>query len=151
MAGATPARARQDALRGKPSRIIDVPPESRRRVLSNEREQLLQDVHLSTGCDVVARWGKDHGAIYRFEIFGSGLGLDRAVRLLNDWVSQALKRSEKSSAWAKLETHDADKWYYDEVERLDEEWSQQFKGPVPEAQESDPIRPKVAVFRPDMV
>jgi hypothetical protein len=143
MAGPPAANNRQDASRGKPNRVIEVPPESQRRVFVNEREQLIQKVKLSTGCDVVPRWSKDGGAIYRFEVFGSGSGLDKATRQLNDWVSQAHARSEKSSAWAKLNNHDANKWYYDEVDRLDDEWRQQFKGPIPEAQEGDPIRPKV--------
>jgi hypothetical protein len=149
MAGPPAAGKRQDTSRGKPNRIVEVPPESQRRVFPNEREHLVQNVKSSTGCDVVPRWFKDQGsesAIYRFEIFGSGPGVDRATRLLNNWVTHSHDRSEKSNAWAKLNGYDPDRWYYDEVERLDDEWRQQFKGPIPEPQEGDSALPKVSVM-----
>ena len=135
--------------RGKPNHIVEVPPESQRRVFTKEREHLVKSVKNSTGCDIVPRWFNDHGAgpaIYRFEIFGSGPGAERAVRQLNDWVSHAHARSEKSSAWAKLNRHDPDRWYYDEVERLDDENRQQFKGPIPKLQEGEPALIKVGVL-----
>jgi hypothetical protein len=149
MAGPPAAGKRQDLSRGMPNRVVEVPPESQRRVFHNERDRLVQDVKNSTGCDVVPRWSKDHGsgsAIYRFEVFGSGPAVDRATRLLNDWVANSNTRSEKSSAWAKLNGYDPDRWYYDEVERLDDMWKQQFKGPVPEPQEGRPALSKVSAL-----
>ncbi|EOA81902.1 uncharacterized protein SETTUDRAFT_96874 [Exserohilum turcica Et28A] len=122
----------QNALRGmKPNRIIPVPPEFRRSCRASERDLIINDIHVNTGCRVLAQW--DQSIIYQFEIFGTGAGLEKAIRYINQWISNAHTKSKESTAWAKTPAFDANAWYYEQVEGLELQRKQVFKGPAPES------------------
>lgn len=133
----------QNALRGmKPNRIIPVPPEFRRSCRASERDLIINDIHVNTGCRVLAQW--DQSIIYQFEIFGTGAGLEKAIRYINQWISNAHTKSKESTAWAKTPAFDANAWYYEQVEGLELQRKQVFKGPAPEVAEGGTALSKVS-------
>ena len=127
----------QNALKGKrPSRVLPVPPEFRRPSRVRERDTLVNDVNLKTGCTILPHWeyqrGQDGGIISHFDIFGAGAGLERATQYIQKWIANAPGRSKESSAWAKMPAFDANKWYYEQLEALENERKQIFKGAPPQ-------------------
>jgi len=126
----------RSALIGKkPSKTIPVPYEYRRQTLSRERDLLVNDIKEKTECDVVPHW--EEGKIASFDIYGPGHGVEQAVRHLNQWISKAHTKSIGASAWAKLPAYDFNKWYYAQVEELENMYQQKFRGPVPLENDED--------------
>jgi hypothetical protein len=116
--------------RSKPNKIIPVPPEFRRPTHASERELIVNEIKVNTGCTVTPQW--DGGKIYQFGIFGAGAGLEQAIRYINQWISKAHIKSKDSSSWAKTPAFDQNKWYYDFVEGLERQRKDVFKGKAPE-------------------
>ncbi|KAA8625044.1 hypothetical protein TUN199_02461 [Pyrenophora tritici-repentis] len=114
----------------RPNKVIPVPIEFRRRSQLRERDIIVNDVKTATGCEVIPQW--DNGRIQEFGIVGSGAGLDKAVRYINEWISKGNTRSAESSAWAKMPAFHSGNWHYEEAEQRERERKQQFKEPVPE-------------------
>jgi acyl-homoserine lactone acylase PvdQ len=119
----------------KPNKVIPVPGEYRRQVLSRERELLINDIKDKTDCDVFAHWVQ--GKITSFDVYGSGHGVEKAVHYLNHWICNAHTKSTGASAWAKLPAYDFNEWYYKQVEEMDNAYKQRFRGPVPSINDED--------------
>jgi hypothetical protein len=122
----------QNVLKGKkPNKIVSVPLEFRRPSYSRERNLIVNDVKTSTGCDVVLHWNyqRDHdqGIIYQFDIFGTGAGLERAIRHVNQWILKAHSKSKDSAAWAKMPAFDPDKWYSEQIGEMEYQRKKGFK------------------------
>jgi hypothetical protein len=133
-----------NALQGKkPNRVVSVPLEYRRQTLVRERDTLINDLRVETDCIVIPNGNQT--VIRSFYIFGSGSNVEKAVRHLNQWISKAHVKSIASSAWAKMPAYNSDKWYYNEVERLELERKQRFKGPLPQAEGDDIPEHKVSL------
>jgi hypothetical protein len=125
-----------NAFKGKkPTKIVPVPHEYRRQTFARERDTLINDLRVETDCIVIPHW--DQTTIKYFEIFGSGPNAEKAIRHLHQWISNAHVKSVASSAWAKMPAYNFDKWYYDEVEKLEIERKQRFRGPPPPAEGND--------------
>ncbi|KAF2131619.1 hypothetical protein P153DRAFT_336064 [Dothidotthia symphoricarpi CBS 119687] len=129
---ASPARG-ADSHGRKPNKVIPVPLEYRRKTLARERDVFVRDLEVKTGCEVELHW--DQGRITQFDLFGSGAGVEKAVRHINQWISNAHVKSREAASWAKTPAFDANKWYYEEIEAMELEHKQKFKGPVPDASE----------------
>ena len=119
----------------KPTKVIPVPPEFRRLCHAVERNTLVNDIKTSTGCTVIPQW--DQGRVYQFGIIGTGAGLEKAVRRLNEWIASAHVKSKDASAWAKMPAFDPNKWYYEKVEEMEQQHKQIFKGPIPDVAEGE--------------
>lgn len=120
----------QSLIGKKPNKSLIVPPEFRRATLKRESDGLINDIKIDTNCVVIAHW--THGKIDRFDLFGSGHGVENATRRLNQWIYNAHKKSKESSAWAKTSAFDFDEWYYNQVDEWEDVRKQKFKGPLPE-------------------
>ncbi|KAF2833240.1 hypothetical protein CC86DRAFT_415001 [Ophiobolus disseminans] len=145
---APPGGIDRSAFTGKkPNKIIPVPHEYRRQTLSRERDMLIHDVEQKTGCDLVPHW--DQGKVTSFDIYGSGHGVEKATVYLNHWISNAHTKSIGASAWAKLPAYDPNKWYYAQVEELDNVYKQRFRGPVPSEGDADAPRHAAVVDWPE--
>ncbi|EFQ89709.1 hypothetical protein CFE70_002210 [Pyrenophora teres f. teres 0-1] len=114
----------------RPNKVIPVPIELRRRSQPRERDIIVNDVKTATGCEVILQW--DNGRIQEFGILGSGPGLDKAVRYINEWIFKGNTKTAESSAWAKMSAFNNDNWHYDKIEQLERVRKQQFKEAVPE-------------------
>lgn len=126
----------QNALKGrKPNKIIPVPPEFRRPSRARERDLIKNEIKVNTDCDVLPQW--DKGIIYQFDIFGGGIGLEKAIRYINRWISNTHTKSKDSSAWGKTPAFDANTWYYEQIDSLELERKKIFKGPAPEVAEGE--------------
>ncbi|KAG9186830.1 hypothetical protein G6011_09938 [Alternaria panax] len=121
--------------RPKPNKIIPVPQEFRRLTHARERDNIVNDVNISTGCVVIPQW--DDGRIYQFGIAGGGAGLEKAVRYINQWISNAHVKSKDSSAWAKMPAFDPNKWYYEQVEEMERQRKETFRGMAPKVSEGE--------------
>jgi len=116
----------------KANKTIPVPYEYRRQTTTRERDNLVADIKDKTNCAVIPRLeDQGRGKIKSFDVYGAGSGLEKAVRSLNVWISDANVKSIGSSAWAKIGAYDSDTWYYNKVQLLEDERKQQFKGPIP--------------------
>ncbi|XP_014555428.1 hypothetical protein COCVIDRAFT_38785 [Bipolaris victoriae FI3] len=122
----------QNAFKGKkPNKVISVPAGFRRPTYARERERIVSDVKVSTGCAVIPHWSykqnQDQSIIYQFDIFGTGTALEKAVRHINQWISKAQNKTKDSSAWAKTPAFDPNKWYYEQVDDMKQRHKQIFK------------------------
>ncbi|KAF2739947.1 hypothetical protein EJ04DRAFT_604586 [Polyplosphaeria fusca] len=115
----------------KPNRSILVPPEIRPDVVKLTLQDLTRKLKTETGCDVVPHFG-GHSKLTSFDIFGAGTGPERAVKSLNEWIATASTKSAASSAWAKMPAFDPNKWYYNEIDIMEQNRKQVFKGAVPQ-------------------
>jgi hypothetical protein len=93
----------------------------------------------SNGCEVVAQWS--HGPKYKdivsrrltgFNLYGTGSQADAAVRIINKWIESVRNKNPSTTRWAKNKAFDANKWYYDEINQMENERRQKFKGPPPD-------------------
>lgn len=116
-------------IRKKPNKVIPVPHEYQRLTLARERDLLIHDIKDKTNCVVIAQWDRQ-GKVTSFELHGAGFAIDKAVRLLNDWISNAPKKSIGASAWAKMPAWIYDDWYYKTVEIMELERKQKYKGDI---------------------
>jgi hypothetical protein len=119
----------------KPNKVIPVPPEFRRLSHARERENLVNDIKISTGC-IVEPEG-EQGRIHQFGIIGAGAGLEKAIRHINEMISNTHIKSKDAAAWAKIPAFDANKWYYEQVADMEQRLKQVFKGPLPKAAEGE--------------
>jgi hypothetical protein len=134
-----------NALRNRrPNKVIPVPQEFRRLSHLAERNTLVNDIKTSTGCTVVPQC--DQGRVLQFGIIGAGAGLEKAIRQINEWISNAHVKSKDSSAWAKMPAFDVNKWYYEQVTEMELQHKQIFKGPIHEAAEGEAPLPSVSPF-----
>ncbi|KAH9870555.1 hypothetical protein IAQ61_006031 [Plenodomus lingam] len=128
----------------KPNKTIPVPPEYRVVTLARERDLLVNEVLVNTGCTVVPY--SEQGRVTRFEIYGAAA--DAAVAMINKWISKAHVKSKAASSWAKTPAFNANDWYYEQITEMELERKQMFKGPVvvdwPEDLRNYPITPRDA-------
>ncbi|KAI8941368.1 hypothetical protein NX059_002592 [Plenodomus lindquistii] len=129
----------------KPNKIIPVPQEYRVVTLMRERDTLVKDILLHTGCTVVPR--SEQGRIVRFDIYGAAV--DLATTYINTWIVKSPIKSKASSAWAKMPAFNADDWYYKQVTEMEAGRKQMFKGPAPEVTEDAPKLPSIIVDWPE--
>ncbi|CAN9459735.1 hypothetical protein CUC08_Gglean010604 [Alternaria sp. MG1] len=121
------------APRPKPNKTILVPQEFRRPTHARECDNIVNEVKVRTGCAVIPQW--DDGRIYQFGIAGGGAGLEKAVRYINQWISNAHVKSKDSSAWAKMPAFDPNKWYYEQIEEMERQRKEAFRGTAPKVSE----------------
>lgn len=145
------SRMDQNALKGKkPNRVLPVPPEFRRPCRARERDAIVHDIKIKTGCTVIPHWdyqqAQGEGIISQFDIFGAGAGLERATHYIQEWIAKASRKSKESSAWAKTPAFDVNKWYAERIEELELERKQIFKGPPPQPHECEPPLHMVSLF-----
>ena len=119
---------------------IPVQAEYRRTTHKRESATLINSIYKDTGCIVVAHW--DQSIIKRFDIF-VGAGSKNAIAAVNKWIARGDEKSKDAAAWAKTPAFNHAQWYQEELERQENERMEFFLGPVPEAQEGEPMRPKV--------
>ncbi|KAI4686537.1 uncharacterized protein J4E84_005818 [Alternaria hordeiaustralica] len=131
----------------KPKRFIPVPPEYRRLTHTTERELIVNEIKINTGCDVIPKW--DAGYITQFAIAGQGAGLEKAVRYINHWISNAHIKSKDSSSWAKTPAFDHNKWYYDSIEERERQRKDGFKGKAPEVPKGEMPLASIIVCWPE--
>ncbi|KAI4616063.1 hypothetical protein J4E83_006733 [Alternaria metachromatica] len=131
----------------KPKRFIPVPPEYRRLTHTTERELIVNEIKINTGCDVIPKW--DAGYITQFAIAGQGAGLEKAVRYINHWISNAHIKSKDSSSWAKTPAFDHNKWYYDSIEERERQRKDEFKGKAPEVSKGEMPLASIIVCWPE--
>lgn len=125
----------------KPNKTIPVPSEFRRDTHARERDVLVNDIKVKTDCQLVPHW--EQGKICRFDIYGPSAGVEKAVALINKWISNAHVKSKDSSAWAKLPAFDVDDWYYEKVAEMEGERKKMFLGPKPDRPEGAAQLPNV--------
>jgi hypothetical protein len=113
----------------KPNKVVPVPREYQRQTLARERDLLVNDIKIQTNCVAIPRWDSQ-GKVTSFELHGSGYAIDKAVRLLNSWISNAQKKSIGASAWAKMPAWVYNDWYYQTVEIMELERKQKYKGDI---------------------
>lgn len=124
----------------KANKIISVPHENRRQTHTRERDILVADIKDKTNCTVIPRLeDQGRGKIKSFDIFGSGVGLEKAVGYLNAWICNSNVKSMGSSAWAKISAYDGNDWYYNRVQQLEDTRKQHFTGPIPEKGGEEPV------------
>ena len=87
--------------------------------------------------------------IKRFDVY-AGTGSKDAVATLNKWIARGDQKSRGSSAWAKTPAFNHDQWHQEQLELLEEERMEFFLGPIPDAQEGEPMRPKVGLTQVDL-
>ncbi|KAL5116760.1 hypothetical protein ACEQ8H_005372 [Pleosporales sp. CAS-2024a] len=118
---------------GKKLNCVHVPCEFRRHTLKAERNTLVHDLQVDTGCHVVPHWEQGTGKIKLFEIYGSRSGVEKAVAYIYSWItaSQTNPKTTAASAWAKIPAYNFNNWYYKGVDQMVNEHKQQYKGPVP--------------------
>ncbi|KAI4707774.1 hypothetical protein J4E89_007402 [Alternaria sp. Ai002NY15] len=131
----------------KPKRFIPVPPEYRRLTHTTERELIVNEIKINTGCDVIPKW--DAGYITQFAIAGQGAGVEKAVRYINHWISNAHIKSKDSSSWAKTPAFDHNKWYYDSIEERERQRKEEFKGKAPEVSKGEMPLASIIVCWPE--
>ncbi|KAI4625255.1 uncharacterized protein J4E87_005101 [Alternaria ethzedia] len=131
----------------KPKRFIPVPPEYRRLTHTTERELIVNEIKINTGCDVIPKW--DAGYITQFAIAGQGAGVEKAVRYINHWISNAHIKSKDSSSWAKTPAFDHNKWYYDSIEERERQRKDEFKGKAPEVSKGEMPLASIIVCWPE--
>ncbi|KAI4686318.1 hypothetical protein J4E81_008670 [Alternaria sp. BMP 2799] len=131
----------------KPKRFIPVPPEYRRLTHTTEREHIVNEIKINTGCDVIPKW--DAGYITQFAIAGQGAGVEKAVRYINHWISNAHIKSKDSSSWAKTPAFDHNKWYYDSIEERERQRKDEFKGKAPEVSKGEMPLASIIVCWPE--
>ncbi|CAO2650383.1 Nn.00g016750.m01.CDS01 [Neocucurbitaria sp. VM-36] len=142
-----PVIDRNAVIGKKPNKIIPVPQEYRRVTGARERDTLVNDLKIETDCTIVPLW--DQGMIYRFDIYGSGTGVEKAIRHLNQWISNAHFKSKDSSAWPKIPAFEFNEWYYDQVAEMEDDRTQMFKGPPPKVHENALKLPSVVIDWPE--
>ncbi|KAH7095379.1 hypothetical protein FB567DRAFT_29175 [Paraphoma chrysanthemicola] len=113
----------------KPSKVISVPHEYQRVTLARERDLLVHDIKENTNCVVIPQWDRQ-GKVTSFDLHGSGFAVDKAVRRLHEWISNAQKKSVGASAWAKMPAWIYNDWYYQTVETMELERKQKYKGGI---------------------
>ncbi|KAI4604780.1 hypothetical protein J4E80_010936 [Alternaria sp. BMP 0032] len=131
----------------KPKRFIPVPPEYRRLTHTTERELIVNEIKINTGCDVIPKW--EAGYITQFAIAGQGAGVEKAVRYINHWISNAHIKSKDSSSWAKTPAFDHNKWYYDSIEERERQRKDEFKGKAPEVSKGEMPLASIIVCWPE--
>jgi hypothetical protein len=117
----------------KPNRSIVVPPEFRPRVILEDIKRRCIFWTEETGCEVVAQFtGYPDKVLVRFDIYGASANLPRAEREVNKWMQSAKTKTPASLLWAKTPAFNENDWYYGEIEALEAQRKEMFKGPVPE-------------------
>ncbi|KAH8731184.1 hypothetical protein GQ44DRAFT_699494 [Phaeosphaeriaceae sp. PMI808] len=122
----------------KPSKVVLVPLEYRRQILHAERVLLASDIKIDTGC-VIFPNTRDKNTVVSFDVFGGGPGLEHAVRRLNEWVTKSHAKSARSSAWAKKKAFEYNKQYTENMQQLEYQKSQRFRGPIPSGQDDEEV------------
>jgi hypothetical protein len=138
-----PVVGKREFVGKKPNRVIPVHREYQRHVFGRERDHMVNDIKILTDCSVIPHWEQGTGKISQFDIYGAGAGLERAITIINTWISSALTKSERSSAWAKMSAFDLDKWYYEQVDIMEDARKVEFKGAPPQRSDEDDPLPMV--------
>lgn len=121
----------------KPTKVVNVPPEQRLDGHINIKA-FCESWYQETECVVepIFRYGR----LNSFHLFGSKSEVDAATRKINKWLQQVSTKTVASSAWAKLEAFDHNKWWYQSYAENEEERKQQFLGTLlPEYYEEFPV------------
>ncbi|KAL6708415.1 hypothetical protein ACN47E_002678 [Coniothyrium glycines] len=130
----------------KPNKSIPVPLEFRRISQPSEREILVYNVKLKTDCILVPRW--EESRIHRFDIYGSASGVDKAVAIVNKWITNAHSKSKDASAWAKTPAFDLNQWQDERDLETENELKKEFLRPRPDMAEDAVHLPRVIVDWP---
>jgi hypothetical protein len=134
----------KDFIGQKPSKVIPVPLEFRRRTHATERDILVYELEVEARCFLRPHW--DEGRITLFEIFGvpsAKSNVEGAAARINHWIATAHSKSSDSSAWAKTKAWDFNQWYYNEIDQAGEMDRKRYIGPKPLP--GDPEAPQHAV------
>ncbi|CAI6238966.1 unnamed protein product [Periconia digitata] len=113
----------------KPIRVIVVPSSQQRESARAERDRLILKWKTEYNCDV--RILNSAGVVTKFEIFGSGSGVNKTHQEINTWIRRPDPKSVHSAAWAKLPAYDENKWYDEQLRERDALRKQAFKGEPP--------------------
>lgn len=124
-------------------RQIPVHAEHRRATHQAEGRTLVNSIYGDTGCIVVAHW--DQQSIKCFDVF-AGPGSVNAIAAINKWVARGDEKSRESSAWAKMPAFNQEQWLQEQLERIEDEQTDMYLGPVPEAQNDESMRSTVKCF-----
>lgn len=135
------------APRPKPNKTIVVPQEFRRPTHARECDNIVNEVKIITGCTVIPQW--NDGRIYQFGIVGGGVGLEKAVRYINQWISNAHVKSKDSSAWARMSAFDPNKWYYEKIEEMERQRKEAFRGTAPKVSEGETPLQRLIIHWPE--
>jgi hypothetical protein len=114
----------------KPTRTILVPPEQRPDLHYKDIKMKCEFWLQETECEVVPTM--IHGKLTRLDLFGSGTQVNAATRVINKWLQVANTKAPASSAWAKLEAFDHNKWWYKNYDENEMERKSMFLGSLPE-------------------
>ncbi|KAF2472162.1 uncharacterized protein BDR25DRAFT_313338 [Lindgomyces ingoldianus] len=125
-----PLRGRSGPPARKPNRTVNVPIEYQPSMSWPDLERISKVLSVESGCEVVPRM--ENRQPTKFEIFGQGLQLEAAVKVVNRWIENAPSKTPASSSWPKTSAFHANKWYYDTVKQMDMERKEKFKGEPPE-------------------
>lgn len=139
---------KKELIGKKPIKTISVPSELRRPTNIAERDILTSELKIRWQCDLVVHW--DNGRIRQFDIYGSAADATNATGFLNRWVSNAHLKSKDSSSWAKTSAFNADKWYYDQLDLMERDRKEVFKGPAPQSLENGDPLPHVSISRSNL-
>lgn len=126
-----------------PAKTLHIPEEYRRETLLQEEKRLIDTWKKETTCEVVPTviMESPRRIITQFRIFGTGSGgVDKAVKAINDWILATMTKSSGSGAWAKLEAWEYNKWYDNEVRKMENARKQRYKRPVPQGTELPPFK-----------
>lgn len=97
----------------RPNRIINVPKESQRATVARERQMIETIWVTETGCRIVPQTAESTAGgliITRFDLFGTGNNLEKAVQKVENWIRQAKTKSSATTAWAKTPAYDPKAW-----------------------------------------
>jgi hypothetical protein len=128
----------------QPARSVPVPPQFQRNTTMTERTTLMNDVYIATTCKILIEKQRGSGKILAFHLYGTGKVLDRATEMVNQWVSKVHAKPSGSAAWARSNAFDLNQWYYNQVEEMEQDRKDMFKGKAPQLSEDAPSLPNVS-------
>ncbi|PVI02040.1 hypothetical protein DM02DRAFT_590162 [Periconia macrospinosa] len=128
-----PRRATEHKFIGRtPSREVRVPHDRQREATYAEIDRLCKKWKSEYNCDVRALGGSG-GPITKFEIYGSGSGVDKTHKEIAEWILPLNeKKSKHSLAWAKIPAYNDWQWSWQQLREQESDQKQQFKGEAPE-------------------
>jgi hypothetical protein len=126
----------------KPTRTIQIPDKMLPTITPhdvNRYTNLCKTEANATDVDIIPQWNRGPRfneiiprKLVALNLYGPACQADAAVRRLNKWMENLRGRSDATARWAKQKAFDPNKWYYEEVNQLEKERKQKFKGPPPD-------------------
>lgn len=116
----------------RPARIINVPVESRRKTWAQERRTMETVWVTETGCKIVPETSDAmHSVITRFNLFGTGSNLEKAVQKVEQWIREAKNKSSGTTAWAKTPAFDPKVWSMNYIQNQNQQRKMKFTKEMP--------------------